>query len=657
MNWWNPQPEQYKIRTKMPARQSEFPLTEEMLLNSPSGHLFGLSQDAGMGWSGKELNNPQVLILTTMGGLRKENGEPIALGFHTGHWELGLLAKEAADKFRELGRLPFAAHCSDPCDGRSQGTNAMMESLAYRNSACEVMGRLIRSLPRAKAVMGIATCDKGLPAMMMALAENSDKAGIIVPGGVSLPPDKGEDAGTVQSIGARFSHGELTVKEAAELGCAACASPGGGCQFLGTAATAQVVAEALGMALPHSALAPSGEQVWLDMASSSAEALHNMQELGLTLNDVLNEDSLHNAMTLHAAFGGSSNLLLHLPAVVYMAGVERPDVKSWENVNRNTPRLVDVLPNGPNNFRTVQVYLAGGVPEVMLHLRELGLLKLNVMTVTGKTLGENLEEWENSERRLRFREILLSQDGVSPDQVIMAPQKAAKLGLSRTLTFPSGNLAPEGAVVKSTAIKAELFDEGIYYHQGPARVFTSEKAAIRAIRSKGEDRIQEGDVIILLCRGALGAGLPETAQITIAMKYTRSLKNVALLTDGRFSGFSSGPCIGHIGPEALAGGPLGKLLDGDLIEIKLDNNELKGSINLLARDSQNNLSAEHGGVILESRQSRSDLQADPELPKSVRLWAALQQSGGGIWGGCVNDVDVLEKLLKVDNSSSSLTKL
>ena len=590
-SWWNPGEEQYRVRTTMPARQDEFPLTAEMLLNSPSGHLFGMSQDVGMGWEGSEINNPQVLIMTTMGGLREDNGRPLALGYHTGHWELGLLAKEAAEEFRRLGFVPFAGHCSDPCDGRSQGTNAMMESLeslAYRNSACEVMGRLIRSLPKAQAVMGIAT-----------------------------------------------------VKEAAELGCAACASPGGGCQFLGTAATAQVVSEALGMSLPHSALAPSGERVWLDMAVESAAALERMLRQGLTLNDILNEDSLHNAMVVHAAFGGSSNLLLHLPAVVYMAGVKRPDLEDWEQINRETPRLVDVLPNGPRNFRTVQVYLAGGVPEVMLQLRDLGLLRLNAMTVSGQTLGENLEAWEKSRRRQRFREILLEKDGVSPDEIIMNKTRAAELGLSRTLIFPGGNLAPQGSVVKSTAINPELFTDGVYRHRGPARVFTSERAAISAVRSKGEGRIREGDVIVLLCRGPLGAGLPETAQITIALKYTCSLKNVVLLTDGRFSGFSSGPCIGHIGPEALAGGPLGKVRDGDSIEVVLDNNQLCGSVNLLGEEND----AVSGTELLEQRRLRTDLSADPELPPSVRLWAALQQSGGGVWGGCVNDVSVIEERL------------
>lgn len=640
MHWSRPEEESYNLRTKAPARTGNFPLTEEHLLHSPSGDLFGMSQDAGMGWETGKVNDEQILILTTIGGLRKDNGEALALGYHTGHWELSLLVKEAALRLKDLGYLPFAGHCSDPCDGRSQGTEAMMDSLAYRNSAAEVLGRLIRSLPRSRAVMGIATCDKGLPAMMMALAENSNRSGIIVPGGVSLPPDTGEDAGTVQSIGARFAHGELSLKEAAELGCAACASPGGGCQFLGTAATAQVIAEALGMALPHSALIPSGEKIWLETAKSSADALSALVKAKIKLSDILSEDALHNAMAVHAAVGGASNLILHLPAIVHMAGVRRPDVRDWESINRKVPRLVDVLPNGPKNHMTVQLFLAGGVPEIMLHLRDLDILKLDVMTVTGETLEKNLALWEKSKRRQKFQEILRTADGVEVSDVIMDSKSAEKLGLKRTLIFPSGNIAPQGSVVKSTAIAPDLFKNEVYKHRGPARVYVSEETAIKAVKSTGKDRINPGDVIILLCRGPLGAGFPETAQITSALKYTEALKNNILVTDGRFSGFSSGPCIGHIGPEALAGGPIGKIQDGDIVEVILDNKTLSGQINLLGSSGTENekLSKKTGKGILEKRSLRKDLAPHKNLPDSVRLWAALQETGGGTWGGCVVDI-------------------
>src|SRR6187431_919838 len=246
------------------------PLTAQMLRDEPSGNIFGLTQNAGMGWRPDALGGAQYVIVSTMGGVRSEQGEPIALGYHTGHWEIGLLVRGAAEALRAAGAIPFAVYCSDPCDGRTQGTTGMFDSLAYRNDAAIVMRRLIRSLPTASGVLGIATCDKGLPATMLALAASRDQPAVIVPGGVTLPASDGEDAGKAQTIGARFAHGRITLQEAGDIGCRACASPGGGCQFLGTAATAQVVGEALGMSLPHSALAPSGSKLWLDIAVRSA---------------------------------------------------------------------------------------------------------------------------------------------------------------------------------------------------------------------------------------------------------------------------------------------------------------------------------------------------------------------------------------------------
>src|SRR5437667_7591480 len=271
----------FAVQTKAAGPQGSLPLTEEMLRHAPSGDVFGLSQDAGMGWAPQELGRKEFLILSTQGGIRAADGSPVALGYHTGHWEVGLLMQAAAEELKARGHIPFAGYCTDPCDGRTQGTAGMMDSLPYRNDAAQVFRRLIRSLPTRRGVLGVATCDKGLPAMMMALASMHDLPCVLVPGGVTLPPAEGEDAGKVQTIGARFAHGELTLEKAAELGCRACGSPGGGCQFLGTAATSQVVAEALGLALPHSALAPSGQPLWLDMARRSARALLHLAQQGI----------------------------------------------------------------------------------------------------------------------------------------------------------------------------------------------------------------------------------------------------------------------------------------------------------------------------------------------------------------------------------------
>ena len=258
-----------------------------------------------MGLNPNELGRPEFLILSTHGGLRDDDGSPIALGYHSGHWEVGLLVKAAAEEIRRLGGVPFAGAVTDPCDGRTQGTVGMFDSLPYRNDAATVFRRLVRSLPTRAGVLGIATCDKGLPAMMMALAACHDLPTVLVPGGVMLAGIEQEDTAKVQTIGARFAHGEITLEQAAEAGCHACASPGGGCQFLGTAATAQVVGEALGMSLPHSALSPSGQPIWLDMARRSARALRHLTARNLTTKQILTQASVRNAMAVHAAFGGS----------------------------------------------------------------------------------------------------------------------------------------------------------------------------------------------------------------------------------------------------------------------------------------------------------------------------------------------------------------
>ena len=412
------------------------PLTAEMLLTQPSGNLFGLTMNAGMGWDPARLAGPEVLILSTHGGLRAPDGSPIALGFHTGHWEVGLLVAEAARELKALHAIPFAGAVTDPCDGRTQGTTGMLDSLPYRNDAAIVLRRLMRSLPTRAGVLGVATCDKGLPAMLMALASSGDLPSVLIPGGVTLLPEDGEDAGKIQTIGARFSQGQITLEYAADVGCRACATPGGGCQFLGTAATSQVVAEALGLALPHTALAPSGQPVWLDAAKRSAAALLRLREMRIGTGGILSQSAFENAMVVYAAFGGSTNLLLHLPAIAHAAGRTRPTVADWMRINREVPRLVDALPNGPGNFATVQVFLAGGVPEVMLHLRGAGLLHTTAMTAAGVTLGECLDWWQQSERRLALRQNLRDRDGIDPGDVIFSPSRARAKGLTSTVCFP-----------------------------------------------------------------------------------------------------------------------------------------------------------------------------------------------------------------------------
>ncbi len=635
------------VRSKQPdpaGCAAHHPL-EDAVSERPSGDLFGWAQNAGMGWNIKALGGKEILILSTHGGIRADDGTPIALGYHTGHWEVGLLMQAAAKELSAHGAVPFGAYCTDPCDGRTQGTSGMFDSLAYRNDAAIVFRRLIRSLPTRHGVIGVATCDKGLPAMMLALAGTHNLPCVLVPGGVTLLAEDGEDAGRVQSVGARFAHNQITLEAAAESLCRACATPGGGCQFLGTAATSQVVAEALGMTLTHSALAPSGHPIWLDMARRSARAALALEARGLAMKNILTEASVHNAMVTHAAFGGSTNLILHLPAVAHAAGLRRPTVHDWTEINRQVPRLVDALPNGPRAHPTVQVFMAGGVPEVMLHLRRAGLLRLDALTVSGEPLGQMLDWWEQSERRTALRRILLDRDGVDAGYVIMDPDTARERGLTSTVTFPVGNLAPQGSVIKSTAIDPSVIDsDGVYRKVGPARIFRSEASAIAAIKSHGEDRLKPGDVLALICRGPMGSGMEEIFQITSALKHLDFGKQIAVITDARFSGVSTGACIGHVSPEALAGGPVGKLLEGDLIEITIDTRRLEGSVHLVGSNGKQ-FGAEEGTRVLASRPMRADLTPDPRLPNDTRLWAALQNVSGGTWGGCVFDVDSILKAL------------
>jgi putative YjhG/YagF family dehydratase len=610
-----------------------------MLRSEPSGNIFGLTQNAGMGWRSDALTGPQYVIVSTMGGLRSEQGQPIALGYHTGHWEIGLLVRGAAEALRAAGAIPFAVYCSDPCDGRTQGTSGMFDSLAYRNDAAIVMRRLIRSLPTASGVLGIATCDKGLPATMLALAGSKNLPGVIVPGGVTLPARDAEDAGQIQSLGARFTHDLISLDYAATMGCRACGSAGGGCQFLGTAATSQVVAEALGLALPHAALAPSGEPVWLELAARSAAALRRLDQLRLSLDRILTPAAIENAMLVHAAFGGSTNLLLHISAIAAAAGLKPPTIDDWIRVNRATPRLVDALPNGPRGFATAQVFMAGGVPEVMRHLRRMGLLNRDVLTVTGETLDATLDWWDASDRRTAARARLASASAVDPDQVIMAPDAARRAGFTSTVVFPVGNIAPQGSVVKATAIDPSVVEaDGVYRHRGPARVFADEREAIQSVKGMSGRPVRAGDVIVLIGAGPSGTGMQETAQITIALKYLPWGKHVALVTDGRFSGVSTGACIGHVGPEALDGGPIGRLRDDDVIEIVIDRTALTATVNLVGADGAP-LDAEACRALLRTRSPHPGLAPHPQLPDDSRLWAALQRASGGTWGGCAYDVD------------------
>ena len=650
-NWFGPSKRSLGLETQGEGPRGQLPLTDEMLRTWSSGDLFGWTQNAGMGWDIQKMMGPQFLLLSTQGGIRGEDGQPIALGYHTGHWEVGLMMRAAADWLSNQGGVPFAGFVSDPCDGRTQGTVGMFDSLPYRNDAAIVFRRLIRSLPTRRGVLGIATCDKGLPAMMLALAGVSNLPSVIVPGGVTLPAREAEDLGKVQTIGARYTNGLISLEEAAEAGCRACGSPGGGCQFLGTAATSQVIAEALGMTVPHAALAPSGQPIWLEMARQSAAALWDQHQRKSTLKDVLTEDSFYNAIAVHAACGGSTNLLLHVPAVAFAAGVPRPPLELWKDINRKVTRFVDVLPNGPKYHPTVRLFLAGGVPEIMWHLRELGIARCDSKTISGSTWHEILDAWEKSDRRVALREMLYERDGVHADDVIIPPTKARAMGLTSTVCFPQGNICPDGSVIKSTAIDPSVIDDdGVYRKTGPARVFTTEKEAVAAAKGQHPSPLKAGDIVVLIGRGPMGTGMEETYQLTSALKHLEYGKHVAVITDARFSGVSTGACIGHVGPEALAGGPIGKIQNEDLIHISIDRSTLEASVNFIGCDGRE-FAPEEGVAVLAARKLHPGLGPDERLPDDTRLWAALQKVSGGTWGGCVYDVDRIVEVLEAGSKA------
>lgn len=371
-----------------------------------------------------------------------------------------------------------------------------------------------------------------------------------------------------------------------------------------------------------------------------------MHRDGISIRSLVTADSLHNAMLVHAAVGGSTNLLLHIPAIAAAAGLERPTAADFAAVNASVRRFVDVLPNGPVGHPTVRMYLAGGVPEVAWHLREAGLLRTTARTVSGLTWDELLDRWHSSPRREHFRNVLASEDGVDPNDVILPPAIAKQRGLTSTVCFPRGNLCPEGSVIKATAIDPSVVDaDGVYRKRGPARVFHSERDAIAAVKGQHAEPIRPGDVLVLVGRGPIGSGMEETYQITSALKYLPHGKHVAVVTDARFSGVSTGACIGHVGPEALAGGPIGKVREGDTIEIEIDTVGLAGRVDWLGTAEQT-YPPEQAVEILNQRAAHPDLQMDPAIPDDTRLWAALQQVGGGTWGGCVYDVDKIIETLE-----------
>ena len=603
-----------------------------------------------MGWNPAQLRRPEFLILGTMGGIRAPDGTPIALGYHTGHWEIGLLMQAAAEQFAALGMVPFAGYVSDPCDGRSQGTAGMMDSLPYRNDAAIVLRRLIRSLPTRKGVMGVATCDKGLPAMMMALASAHDMPSVLVPGGVTLPPTVGEDAGKVQSVGARFAHGEITLEEAAELGCHAAPRRAAAASSSARRRPARSWPRRWGLSLVHSALAPSGQPIWLDMARRSADALVGLFKAGVShaaTSSPRMRCTMRWSSTLPSAAARTCCCTFRpSPTPQVCRGPPSDDWEPHQPIRASPGGCAAQRPGRPPDGPRLPRRRRTGSDAASARP---GPVAAGRAHRARPAAGRPARRMGTKRAAHGACASGSSRRTASTRTTSSCPrQRAAARGLTSTVTFPSGNLAPEGSVVKSTAIDPSVIDaDGVYRKVGPARVFTSERAAIAAIKGQAAgEPVRPGDILVVVGRGPLGSGMEETYQLTSALRYLAWGKQVALITDARFSGVSTGACIGHVGPEGLAGGPIGRVREGDTIRIVIDTVNLEGSHRLWSATMDADCTPARRRRRPGRRAPQPGHGADPRLPDDTRLWAVLQSVSGGTWGGCVYDVDKIIQTLE-----------
>lgn len=493
----------------------------------------------GMGWTAEDLSKPQVLVESTFGDS------------HPGSAHLLELANEAVRGVAQAGGRAARYFATDICDGMAQGHDGINFSLASRSTICDLIEIHASATPFDAAVF-LASCDKSVPAQLMAMGR-LDLPAVFVPGGVMAP---GPDRLTLEQIGtysAMYQRGELTGERFAFYQHHACPSCGA-CSFMGTACTMQVMAEALGLALPGTALLPAVGDALKDAAFRAGQAALALAEAGLTARKLVTMDSFENAVMVHAAISGSSNALLHLPAVAHEFGLTL-DADNIDRLHRGAHYLADIRPAG--RWPAEYLHRAGGVPAVMEELR--GLLHLDARTVTGKTLGENLDElkangWYNRCPALLAEVGLRREDVLRPyDDPISADGAIAIL---------KGNLAPQGAEVKHTAVPKEMFRAVLN-----ARPFDSEEEAIAAILRRD---IRPGDAVFIRYEGPKGSGMPEMFYTGEAISSDPQLSaSIALITDGRFSGASRGPVIGHVSPEAAEGGPIALVEEGDLIELDI----------------------------------------------------------------------------------------
>lgn len=498
----------------------------------------------GMGWTTEDLKKSQIMVESTYGDS------------HPGSAHLDLLINEAEKAIREHNGKAAKYFTTDMCDGQAQGHDGMNYSLVSREYIADMIEIQAMATPFDAGVF-IASCDKGLPGNLKALAR-LNMPSIVITGGIMAA---GPNMLTLEQLGtysARFERGEITEKElcfAKENACPSC----GACSFMGTASTMQVTAEALGLTLPGSALLPATSPDLLTKAYETGVRAIELAKEGLLPSQILTEKAFENAIMVHAAIAGSSNSLLHIPAIAHEVGIEL-DADKFDEIHRRIPYILNIRPSGfyPGEY----FYYAGGVPGIMEEIKE--FLHLDVMTVTGKTLGENLEELKRNGYYERCYAELEKRNLKKEDIIKTVANPIQKQG---ALAILKGNLAPEGAVIKHSAVPKEMREAVLI-----ARPFNSEEEAIKAVLT-GE--INPGDAVIIRYEGPKGSGMPEMFYTTEAIASDpRIAASTALITDGRFSGASRGPAIGHVSPEATEGGPIALVEEGDLIKISVSERKL-----------------------------------------------------------------------------------
>ncbi|MCI9154905.1 dihydroxy-acid dehydratase [Lachnospiraceae bacterium] len=542
----------------------------------------------GTGWKPEDLSKPQVMIESTFGDS------------HPGSGHLDILVEEVRKGIEEAEGHGARYYCTDICDGESQGTDGINYSLASREMIANMIEIHANATPFDAGVY-LASCDKGLPGNLMGLAR-VDVPAVVVPGGTM---NAGPEMLTLEQLGmysAKYQRGEIDEEKLNWAKCNACPSCGA-CSFIGTASTMQIMAEALGLALPGSALMPATSPDLLTFArEAGAQAVKLATMPGMRPSDIVTMDSFENAILVHAAVSGSTNCLLHIPAIAHEFGIEITG-DTFDRLHRNARYLLDVRPAG--RWPAECFYYAGGVPAIMEEIKS--HLHLDVMTVTGKTLGENLEElkkngfYERCEKWLqefnaRYHVSLKKEDIIRP--------YGEAIGTDGSIAILRGNLAPEGAVIKHTACPKEMFKAVLR-----ARPFDSEEECLDAVL---KHKVEKGDAVFIRYEGPKGSGMPEMFYTSEAISSDKELgKSIALITDGRFSGASTGPVIGHCSPEAVDGGPIALVEEGDLIEIDVEERKL----NIIGIAGERR-TMEEVAVVLEERR-KNWKPREPKYKKGV----------------------------------------